>query len=52
MQRYIASLAIVLLVGMVLTRVLLVKRRGIGAMNFGMIDKKDFLIPPFALFYF
>lgn len=52
MQRYIASLTIVVLVGMVLTRVLLMKRKGIRAMNFGRIDKKDFLIPPFALLYF
>ncbi len=52
MQRYLAALTIVLLPGMVLTRVLLMKRRGIRAMNFGKIDKKDFLIPPFALFYF
>jgi len=37
---------------MVLTRVLLMKRKGIEAMNFGKIDKTDFLIPPFALFYF
>jgi protein-S-isoprenylcysteine O-methyltransferase Ste14 len=37
---------------MVLTRVLLMKRRGIKAMHFGAIDKKDFLIPPFAFFYF
>jgi protein-S-isoprenylcysteine O-methyltransferase Ste14 len=37
---------------MVLTRVMLMKRRGIRAMNFGKLDKKDFLIPPFALFYF
>lgn len=52
MQRQLASLTMVLLVGMVLTRVLLMRRRGIRAMNFGKIDKKDFLIPPFALFYF
>jgi protein-S-isoprenylcysteine O-methyltransferase Ste14 len=52
MQRYLASLTIVLLVGMVLTRVLLMKRQGVRAMHFGNIDKKDFLIPPFALFYF
>ena len=52
MQRYLASLTIVLLIGIVLTRVLLMKRQGIGAMNFGKIDKTDFLIPPFALFYF
>ena len=38
--------------GMVLTRVLLLKGRGIKAMHFGKIDKKDFLVPPFALFYF
>jgi protein-S-isoprenylcysteine O-methyltransferase Ste14 len=31
---------------------LLMKRQGIKAMKFGNIDKKDFLIPPFALFYF
>jgi protein-S-isoprenylcysteine O-methyltransferase Ste14 len=52
MPGYFAALTIVLLLGMVLTRVLLMKQRGIKAMNFGNIDKKDFLIPPFALFYF
>jgi protein-S-isoprenylcysteine O-methyltransferase Ste14 len=52
MPGYFAALTIVLLLGMVLTRVLLMKKRGIKAMNFGNIDKKDFLIPPFALFYF
>jgi protein-S-isoprenylcysteine O-methyltransferase Ste14 len=52
MQRYFAVLTIVLMLGMVLTRVLLMKRRGVEAMSFGKIDKKDFLIPPFALFYF
>jgi protein-S-isoprenylcysteine O-methyltransferase Ste14 len=40
------------MLGMVLTRVLMLRRRGIQAMNFGKIDKTDFLIPPFALFYF
>ena len=28
------------------------KKKGIEAMHFGKLDKKDFLIPPFALFYF
>ena len=42
----------VLLVGMVLTRVWLMRRQGIEAMNFGKIDKTDFLILPFAIFYF
>jgi protein-S-isoprenylcysteine O-methyltransferase Ste14 len=52
MQRYIAALTIVLLVGMVLARALLMKRKGITAFHFGKIDKTDYLIPPFALFYF
>jgi protein-S-isoprenylcysteine O-methyltransferase Ste14 len=52
MQRYFGALTIVLLLGMVWVRVLLMRRKGIKAMNFGGIDKKDFLIPPFALFYF
>jgi hypothetical protein len=37
---------------MVWTRVFLMRRAGIGAMHFGRIDRTDFLIPPFALFYF
>lgn len=52
MPRYFAVLTIVLLFGMVLTRVLLMKRKAIEAMNFGKLDRTDFLIPPFALFYF
>ncbi|MGH9584851.1 MAG: methyltransferase family protein [Bryobacteraceae bacterium] len=52
MQRYFGALTIVLLLGMVLLRVLLMKRMAIRAMYFGKIDKKDFLIPPFAVFYF
>ncbi len=52
MQRYFAALTIVLLLGMVFTRVLLMKRRGIEAMQFGKTHRTDFLIPPFALFYF
>jgi protein-S-isoprenylcysteine O-methyltransferase Ste14 len=52
LPKYLAALTIVLLLGMVLTRVSLMKRQGIKAMNFGNIDKKDFLIPPFVLFYF
>ena len=52
MPGYFGALTIVLLVGMVLTRVRLLKRHGIEAMNFGKMDKTDFIIPPFALFYF
>lgn len=49
---YFGALTMVLLVGIVITRVRLMKRQGIEAMNFGKIDKTDFVIPPFALFYF
>jgi protein-S-isoprenylcysteine O-methyltransferase Ste14 len=52
MPKYFAALTVVLMLGMVLTRVLLMRKRGIEAMNFGKIDKTDFLIPPFAVFYF
>jgi protein-S-isoprenylcysteine O-methyltransferase Ste14 len=37
---------------MALSRVFLLKRQGIEAMKFGETDKTDFLIPPFAFFYF
>ena len=50
--QYLAALAIVLLMGTVLGRVLLLRRTGTRAMHFGKIDKTDFLIPPVALFYF
>ena len=52
MQRYFAVLTIVLMLGMVLIRAWTLKRKGIQALKFGKLDKKDFLIPPFALFYF
>jgi protein-S-isoprenylcysteine O-methyltransferase Ste14 len=52
MPRYLAALTIVLMFGMVVTRLLLMKRQGIAAMKFGDTHKSDFLIPPFALFYF
>jgi protein-S-isoprenylcysteine O-methyltransferase Ste14 len=52
MSKYFAPLTIVLMLGMVLTRALLMKKQGIAAMNFGKLDKTDFSILPFALFYF
>src|SRR5215472_11482149 len=52
MPKYLGALTIVLLLGMVLTRISVLRRQGIKAMKFGSIDKTDFLIPPFALFYF
>jgi hypothetical protein len=51
MPKYLGALTIVLLLGMVLTRVFLLKRQGIEAMKFGSTDKTDFLIPPFALLF-
>jgi len=52
MSGYFAALTIVLMLGMVVARVLLLKRKGVEAMNFGKTDRSDFIIPPFALFYF
>ena len=52
MPRYFGAITIVLLVAMVLVRVLVMKSKGTSAMKFGEIDKRDFLIPPFAFFYF
>jgi protein-S-isoprenylcysteine O-methyltransferase Ste14 len=52
MQRYLATLTIALLLGIVLARVAILRRQGVRAMNFGKQDKTDFVIPPFAFFYF
>ncbi|MGC2606338.1 MAG: hypothetical protein WA419_12365, partial [Silvibacterium sp.] len=52
MPRYFGAVTLVLVLGMVLGRSLMMRQRGIRAMHFGKIDKKDYLIPPFALFYF
>src|SRR5262249_8761349 len=50
--KYFGSLTIVLMLGMVGARIFLLRRHGTKAMRFGDLDKKDFLIPPFAFFYF
>jgi len=52
MAKYFGALTLVLALGIVLTRVFLLRQQGIQAMKFGNIDKTDFFIPPFALFYF
>jgi protein-S-isoprenylcysteine O-methyltransferase Ste14 len=52
MTAYFGALTIVLLLATVLTRALMMRRQGIQAMNFGKLDKTDFIIPPFALLYF
>jgi hypothetical protein len=45
LTRYFGALTVLLLFAMVLTRVQLLRSRGITAMRFGEIDKTDFLIP-------
>ena len=52
MQRNLAALTILLLIGTVVSRAVMMKRKGVEAMHFGKLDKTDYLIPPFALFYF
>jgi protein-S-isoprenylcysteine O-methyltransferase Ste14 len=52
MQKYFGVVTILLLVVMVLTRVAMLKMRGVKSMRFGETNKSDFLIPPFVLFYF
>jgi protein-S-isoprenylcysteine O-methyltransferase Ste14 len=52
MQRMLGAVTLGLLPMLVVMRVLLLKRKGTEALQFGKKDKRDFLIPPFALFYF
>ena len=52
MQGYFAIVTVILLVILVLSRVFMMDKMGIKAMKFGEMDKKDFLIPPFALLFF
>ena len=52
MQKYFAAATFVLLVVAVVIRAQLMRRKGIRAVLFGQIDRLDFLLPPFALFYF
>jgi protein-S-isoprenylcysteine O-methyltransferase Ste14 len=52
MPQYFGALTVILMLGLVLTRARMLKRKGIEAIKFGKLDPKDFLIPPFAFFYF
>lgn len=47
-----AALTLISLVLLVIARLLIMRRAGVQPMHFGKQDKKDFLIPPVALFYF
>lgn len=52
MPEYVAALSLLSIMALVVARVLLLRKKGIAAMKFGQLDKRDFLIPPFAAFYF
>ena len=52
MKEYLGLIIIALFILIVLKRKNDLKKEGIEAMEFGKKDKKDFLILPFALFYF
>ena len=51
MQRILASLTIVLFLGLVIARAFVMRRAGTKAVYFANIDRKDFLILPFAFLY-
>ena len=51
MQGYIALTLFLLLIVCVLIRVRVLRSVGIDAFQFGKMDKKDFLIPPFVLLF-
>lgn len=51
MKAYFTTAIIFILIGLVLFRSFQLRKLGIKAMRFGEKDKKDFLIPPFVLFY-
>lgn len=51
MTRYIAAATLLLLVLLVASRALQLRKLGIKAVQFGEMDKKDFLIIPFALLF-
>ena len=52
MQRYFAAATLIMLIVLVISRTIMMKKRGVEAFKFGELDKKDFLIPPFVLLYF
>lgn len=51
MKGTIAVITIMLLIIMVLFRVCQLRKMGIKAFRFGEMDKKDFIIPPFAMLF-
>jgi len=52
MQAYFAVATIILLLILIFSRVVLLRKMGIKVMKFAKTHKSDFLLPPFALLYF
>lgn len=52
MARYIAAATLSFIVILVFVRAFQLKKLGIKVLRFGEMDKKDYLIPPFALLLF
>lgn len=52
MQGFLAVAALILVIILVISRIVVMRKKGITAMKFGEMDKKDFLIPPFALAFY
>ncbi len=52
MPKYIGAVTILLFIAMVIIRIFSLKQQGINAIEFGKKDRKDFLLLPFAFFYF
>lgn len=49
---YFAITTLVLVIAMVLSRVIIMRKKGIKAMKFGDKDKRDYIIIPFFLLFF
>jgi protein-S-isoprenylcysteine O-methyltransferase Ste14 len=52
MQSYVGVITIIVMMGVVAVRAAMLRRHGVAAIQFGKLDRTDFLIPPIALFYF
>jgi len=52
MLKYIPVLGLPILIAMVLIRAMILRRRGIKAIVFGVTDKTDYLLIPVMLFFF
>lgn len=53
MTPQLTALILVILLGALISlRLRILRQRGLTVIHFGKLDKTDFIIPPFALFYF